>query len=372
MRFYVRLVSIEMLKLWRSRRLVFAVFVGLFALIALGLYAYYVYTVHRASPPPQTPWRTVVEQDIKNNQQQIRSMEQLKQQQPSGGGRPGGPFGQAQPQTIDGAIARLQQANRNDQYLLDNDIAPVQSTPITAAALFGLGGIIMFLLTRIFGWLAAEEVAGERSNHTIAILLSRPATRDQWLAAKAAASFLLALAVVVVTFLIVYAVFAFAFGSAGPISDRVGIVLDGSKPFGPNNLVAMPIPIFVLTCLGATMLAVLCVQGMSMLISVLSPRSAVAIGITLAVLFGAPVLSGIIGAIIALISGHPSSSDFLKYAFFNVLSPVDGISASLGSVGNTAGRGMDEFGRQVATLAVWTVAFYGAAWAVFRRKQEAA
>jgi hypothetical protein len=75
--------------------------------------------------------------------------------------------------------------------------------------------------------------------------------------------------------------------------------------------------------------------------------------------------------IITLISGHQNSSDFLKYAFFNVLSPVDGISSSLGSVGNTSGRGMDEFGRQVTTLAVWTAAFYGGAWAIFRRKQEA-
>lgn len=371
MTLYLRLVGIELLKLWRSRWLVFAVFVGLFALIALGLYSYYVYQVHRASPPPQTPWRTVVQQDITNNQRQIESLQRFKQAGPPGGVREGGgPFG-AQPQTLDAAIARLQQASRNDQYLLDNNIAPVQSTPMTAAALFGLGGIIMFLLTRIFGWLASEEIAGERSNRTIAILLSRPATRDQLLAAKAVASWLLALAMVLVTFLIVYGVFAFAFGSAGPIGDHVGIVLDGSKPFGPDNLVAMPIPLFVLMCIGATMLAVACVQGMSILISVLSSRSAVAIGITLAVLFGAPVLSGIIGAIISLISGHANSSDFLKYAFFNVLSPVDGISSSLGSVGNTSGRGMNEFGRQVTTLAVWTVVFYGAAWAIFRRKQEA-
>jgi ABC-2 type transport system permease protein len=367
-----QLVWIELLKLWRSRRLVFAVLFGLFGLIALGLYGYYVYSSHRASPPPQTPWRTVVQQDLNDDQRQIQNLQAIKAQAQAPGAsvRIGGPFG-ANAGSIDDVIAGLQRAVRNDQYLLDNDVAPIQAVPVTLAAIFALGGIIMFLLTRIFGWLASEEIAGERSNRTIAILLSRPASRNQILAAKAFASFLLGLAVVLITFVIVYLVFAFAFGTPGPLAGRAAIVLDGSKPFSPDNVVAVPIPIIVLMCLGATMLAVLCVQGMSMLISVVSSRSAVAIGITLAVLFGAPVLSGIIAGIIGVISGHSNSSDFLKYAFFNVLAPVDGIAGSIGSVGNTTGRGMDEFGRQVATLAVWTVAFYAAAWALFHRRQEA-
>lgn len=365
-----QLVWIELLKLWRSRRLVFAVLFGLFAVIALGLYGYYIYSSHRASPPPQTPWRTLVQQDLRSDQEQIQNLQRIKEQAPAGTVRIGSPFG-GNEGSIDNVIAGLQQAVRNDRYLLDNDVAPLQAAPITLAAIFGLGGIIMFLLTRIFGWLASEEIAGERSNRTIAILLSRPASRSQVLAAKAVASFLLGLGVVLITFVIVYLVFAFAFGTPGPLTGRAAIVLDGTKPFSPDNMVAMPIPIVLLMCLGATMLAVLCVQGMSMLISVVSPRSAVAIGITLAVLFGAPVLSGIIGGIIGVISGHSNSSDFLRYAFFNVLAPVDGIAGSIGSVGNTAGRGMDEFGRQVATLAVWTLAFYAAAWALFYRRQEA-
>lgn len=363
------LVWIELLKLWRSRRLVFAAFFGLFVLIALGVYGYYVYSHHRLSPPPQTPWRTVVQQDLNNDQRGIKTLQQVKKQAPGGNVRIGGPVGGAG--SVDTQIGRLQQAVRNDQYLLDNDVAPVQAVPVTLAAIFGLGGVIMFLLTRILAWLASEEIAGERSNRTIAILLSRPGTRNQVLAAKAIASSLLGLAVVLITFVIVYLVFAFAFGTPGTLTGRVAIVLDGNKAFSPGNMVAIPIPLILLMCLGASLLAVICVQGMSMLVSVVSSRSAVAIGITLAILFGAPVLSGIIGGILGLISGNANSADFLKYAFFNVLSPVDGISGSIGSVGNAAGRGMDEFGRQVATLAVWTVAFYAAAWALFRRRQEA-
>src|SRR5713226_7903831 len=72
------------------------------------------------------------------------------------------------------AIARAKQATADDQFLIDNDIAPLQSFSLTLAALFGLGGIFMFLLIRIFGWLASEQIAGERSDRTIAILLSRP------------------------------------------------------------------------------------------------------------------------------------------------------------------------------------------------------
>lgn len=369
MTLFGQLVRGELMKLWRSRGLIFVVLFGLGTLIALGLYGYYVYSAHRASPPPQTPWRTVVQRDLNNDQRQIQNLQRIKEQTPGGNVRIGNPFSSNEG-SIDTVIAGLQQAVRNDQYLLDNDVAPVQAVPITLAAIFGLGGIIMFLLTRIFGWLASEEIAGERSNRTIAILLSRPPTRNQVLAAKAVASFLLGLGVVLVTFVIVYLVFIFASGSPGPLTGRVAIVLDGNKPFSPDNLVAIPIPIVLLMCLGASMLAVLCVQGMSMLISVVSPRSAVAIGVTLAVLFGAPVLGGIIGGIIGLISGHSNSSNFMRYAFFNVLAPVDGIAGSIGSVGNTAGRGMDEFGRQVATLAAWTVAFYAAAWALFSRRQE--
>lgn len=365
----MRLVAIELQKLWRSRWVVFAVLFGLFALISVGLYAYYVYREHRASPPAATPWRTVVEDDIKNNEVTIQRLQEIKQQQPQGGGTiRSGPFGGS---NLDSVIAERQQAIKDDRYLLDNGIAPVKSASITQAALFGLGGVIMFLLTRIFGWLASEQVAGERSNRTIAILLSRPASRDQVLAAKAAASFLISLAVVVVTFLIVYAVFAFVFGSAGPITDRIGISVDGSKPLSADNLVALPIPVFVLMCLGASMLAILCVQAMSLLISVLSGRSAVAIGVTLAVLFAAPIVSGIVGGIITLISGSASSADFLKYVFFNDLAPVDAIALSVGSVGNAAGKGMSEFGKEVGILALWTAAFFAVAWGLFHRKQEA-
>jgi len=32
---------------------------------------------------------------------------------------------------------------------------------------------------------------------------------------------------------------------------------------------------------------------------------------------------------------------------------------------------MNEFAAQIATLTVWTVAFFGAAWLLFHRKQEA-
>jgi hypothetical protein len=52
---------------------------------------------------------------------------------------------------------------------------------------------------------------------------------------------------------------AFIVGSLGPFTGQVGIAVDGSKPVGSGNLVVMSIPLFVLMCLGASMLGVLCV-----------------------------------------------------------------------------------------------------------------
>ncbi len=229
----------------------------------------------------------------------------------------------------------------------------------------------MFLLIRIFGWLASEQIAGERSDRTITILLSRPPSRNQLLFAKAFASFLISLVVVLLAWLIVYAMFSFWFGSPGSLTDQAGIAIDGAKPLGPGNLLQMPIELFVVMCLGAAMLGVLCVQGMSLLISVLTGRWA-AIGITLALLFGAPLVSTVIAGILFLISGSQDSSHFLKYFFFNVLAPVGSVAPTFGNSAAAAGSGTNEFIAEVETLAVWTLGFFVAAWLLFRPKQETA
>jgi ABC-type transport system involved in multi-copper enzyme maturation permease subunit len=358
---FFSLVRNELEKTWRSRWIVFAVVGGIFLLIAGGLYTYYVFSQHRWSPPLAVTWQATLHSDIAANQQTVAQLQAIKKGSTGGGFRGG--F------DIDQGIARAQQGIADDQYLLDNNIAPLQSFSLTLAALFGLGGIFMFLLIRIFGWLASEQIAGERSDRTIAILLSRPMSRDQLLLAKTVASFLISLAVVVVTFLVIYAMLAFIAGSFGPVTGQVAIAIDGSKPLGAGNLVVMDIPLFVLMCLGAAMLGVLCVQAMSLLVSAVTGRWA-AIGITLAVLFGAPLVSGIVTVIITLISGSSGNTHFLNYLFFNVLTPVSSIAPVFGNGPAAAGTGMNEFAAQIATLTAWTVAFFAAGWLVFHRKQE--
>jgi ABC-2 type transport system permease protein len=359
------LVRNELEKTWRSRWMVFAVLAGLFVLIAASLYSFYVYHDQRWSPPPPVAWQTTLRQDIANSQSNIAQLERVKQQC---GADPRCRFNGL---TLSNAEGQQRVAIEADQYLLDHDIAPLTAFSMSRAALFALGGIIMFVLIRIFGWLASEQIAGERSDRTIAILLSRPSSRDQILLAKAIASFLISLVVVVVSFLVVYAILAFLMGSAGPVTGQVGIAVDGSKPLDPSNLVVMPIPLFALMCLGAAMLAVLCVQGMSLLISVLTGRWA-AVGITLAVLFGATLVSGVVAGVIALITGSTDSSRFLDYIFFNVLAPVGSIAPVFGNgAGTGAHVGMDEFRTEVLTLAAWTMAFFAGAWFFFHHKQEA-
>ncbi len=235
---FFSLVRNELEKTWRSRWIVFAVVGGIFILIAGGLYTYYVFSQHRWSPPPAVAWQTLLHSEIASNQQTLAQLQAIKQQQSSTGGGFRGGFG------VDAGIARAQQGIADDQYLLDNNIAPLQSFSLTLAAVFGLGGIFMFLLIRIFGWLASEQIAGERSDRTIAILLSRPMSRDQLLLAKAVASFLISLAVVLVSFLVIYAMLAFILGSIGPVNGQVAIAIDGSKPLGAGNLVVMDIPVF--------------------------------------------------------------------------------------------------------------------------------
>ncbi|HEY1456527.1 MAG TPA: ABC transporter permease subunit [Candidatus Dormibacteraeota bacterium] len=360
----VALVRNELIKTWRSRWIVFAVIAGIFLLISGGLYIYYVASKGRWSPPPPVAWQTTVRDDLTGNQQELDAMQQAQQQ----GSGPKGPVDSA---GLASAMAFVRQQISDDQYLLDHNIAPVQSFSITLAALFGLGGIVMFLFLRIFGWLAAEQIAGERSDRTIAILLSRPMSRDQLLLAKTIASFLISLFVVVVAFLVVYAIWAFVQGSVGPVDGQVGIPVDGTKPLGGSNLVVMPIPLFVLMCLGAAMLGVLCVQGMSLLVSAVFGRWA-AIGITLAVLFGAPLVSTVVAGILYAISQDPNKGHFLNYIFVNVLAPVSALTPVFGNgPSGPSATGMGEFGFQVAVLAVWTAAFFAAAWLLFRRKQEA-
>ncbi len=361
------LIRNEFEKTWRSRWIVFAVLFGLFVLIAAGLYSYFVYREHRWTPPTPVAWQSQLRDEITANQRNIVDLEQLKQQTQGGGGtvRIG-----REGLGIDQAIAQARQAIADDQYLIDHNIAPVQSFAVAQASLFALGGIIMFLLTRIFGWLASEQIAGERSDRTIAILLSRPPSRNQVLFAKAFSSFLISLAVVLLTLLIVYSMFSFWFGSPGSLTDQAGVAIDGSKPLGPGNLLQIPIYLFVVMCVGAAMLGVLCVQGMSLLISVLTGRWA-AIGITLAALFGAPLVSTVVAGILFLISGSQDSSHFLNYLFFNVLAPVGSVAPTFGNSTSVAGSGIAEFTAEVETLAVWTVGFFLASWLLFRRRQEA-
>lgn len=318
----------------------FAVLFGLFVLIAGGLHANYVHIENRWTSSPPVAWQSSLRDQIKVNQQNIANFEQIKQelaQHPGGTTRIG-----REGLTVDQAIAQAQQAIADNQYLIDHNIAPIQSFAIAQASLFAMGGIVMFLLIRIFAWLASEQIAGERSDRTIAILLSRPPSRNQVLFTKAFASFLISLFVVLVTLVIVYAMFSFWFGSPSSLTDEAGVAIDGSKPLGAGNLVQMPIRLFVVMCVGAAMLGVLCVQGMALLISVLTGRWA-AIGITLALLFWAPLVCAVVAGILFLISGSQDSSRFLTYFFFNVLAPVGSVAQALGNSTAAAGSGINEF-----------------------------
>jgi len=123
------LIRNELQKTWRSRWIVFAVIGIIFLLLSGGLYTYYVVTKGRWSPPPPVAWQSTVRDEIASDQIQLGDMQQAKQQ---GAGPSSGASG------IDSAIAQVTQQIDDDQYLLDHNVAPVQSYSITLAALFAL------------------------------------------------------------------------------------------------------------------------------------------------------------------------------------------------------------------------------------------
>ena len=119
------LIRNEFEKTWRSRWIVFVVLGGLFVLIAGGLYTFYVFHEHRWTPPATVSWQSQLQNQIAVDQRNIADLEQIKQQGGSGGrvtiGNGRGDL------TLDQAIAQLKQGVADDQYLIDHDIAPVQS-----------------------------------------------------------------------------------------------------------------------------------------------------------------------------------------------------------------------------------------------------
>jgi len=143
------------------------------AVVGLGL------VIDLASPQP-ADWKLQA-------RQQIAQLQATKaQMQGSAAGIPAGlqaSFGSA----IDQEVA-------SQQYLIDHDVPPSDWYPAGRAISTILKTGFGFLLL-LFGWLAAESVAQERSEHTLGLLLSRPVSRRTVLIGKAVSLQIVAMAV---------------------------------------------------------------------------------------------------------------------------------------------------------------------------------
>ena len=363
MRALSALISNEFERMLRHR---WALMVIPFALALIGYGIFVGVELHNgyhfgSHPPPD--WRAALRSDISANQQQIASLQQQKQQlanQP-GGGR--GPFGAA---GFDRAIKSLQTVSDDDQYHLDHNApSPTQDllTEATSVSLdFG-----MFALTLVIGWLAAEMIAEERSHRTMTLLLARPISRTQLLLAKALTAIAVGSVLVVIAVALGYVLTAIFAGNFGDPSTNVIILKDGSKALTDSNAVVMSSMSILALEFGLTLISVVCLVGMSLLLSSLFKSAGVAIAVTLGFLFLVPpIFAAVTGAATAF--GIDWVQQVTQFFWFENFEPA---SAIVGTGARGANRGLDHLNVSVPVLVGSAAAFYVGAWLLLTKRDEA-
>ena len=320
-----RLCRNELEKLWKRRRWVM---VGVIALIVgVGL-------IEAIATRHDETWQQRVQAEV----QQLRDLKaQLQKGQ-------GVVIGQGSGQSIDDQIARR-------EYQLSRNIAPADWDPLGRAATVTFVQLAPLLLL-VFGWLAAEQVAQERSERTINLLLSRPVSRSQVLAAKGLAVFVTGLAVVLAAAALTFAVTVAAEHRLGSLTS--GVLLFGDTSSSPTGVV---IPLWGDVAIGGglAILALLVAQALGLLLSTLSRGPGIAIGVTFGVIAVLPTIANLVG-------GLTPSNGWLHLFFFSQLSAA----SRLGS------NGLREAGTAALVLVCWSALFYGASILYFRRADELA
>jgi ABC-type transport system involved in multi-copper enzyme maturation permease subunit len=333
----VSLLQIELEKLWRQRKAVLIGAAGLAAAITIS---------SAALAPGGGRWQNVVQREIV----QLRQERNQMQQAPAMMGA-SGPAAQVAT-VLDREIAMK-------SFLLQKDVAPASWYAITGAA----AGIFqtsfpIFLL--VFGWLAAETVAQERNNQTLALLLSRPVSRLSLLLAKAGALFVVAACVLSGALLVSYVGLGLLHGGWIAVNSNVLVFASVSDGALVHNALALPAWLYVVGCFLLSLLAVLVAQGLGLLTSVLAKTAGIAVGLTLGCLFALPGIMGVLQASVKL----PALA---QYMFFAQVLPAATLADR-----PAPGAGVSHLPGTVISLVFWAVLFLAASGVMFQRRDEIA
>lgn len=363
MRAFGALITNELERMLRHRWLLMVIpyaiaLVGYGIFVGVELHQGYQFGSH-----PAPDWRANLRTEIAQTQQALANAQQQKSQLTNQPGR-GGAFALA---GLDRDISALQTQISDDQYHLDHNAPPPTQDLVTAATTVSLN-FGMFVLTLVIGWLASEMIAEERSHRTMTLLLSRPISRTQVLVAKAVTAIAVGSVLVVIAVALGYVLTVIFAGNAGDPSTNVIVLKDGTRPLSDSNAVVMSSMSALTLELGVSLLSVICLVGMSLLLSSLFKSAGVAIAVTLGFLFVIPnIVLAVTGAASALFN-LDWPGQVVQYLWFTNFEPA---GAVVGTGARGPNTGLDHLSMAVPVLIVWAIAFYASAWYLLAKRDEA-
>lgn len=251
------------------------------------------------------------------------------------------------------------------RYLLAHDVPPATWYALSNATVLVLAGLFeLFFL--VFAWFAAETVAHERTEGTIKLILSRPATRSAVLAAKAVTLFALSAVALLFGVLVSYVLSGALGAHWGGFASQVALLRNAGGPMSPGNVVLMPAWLYLLVAWSISLLAVAVAQGLGLLFSAVARGVGAAVGLSLGVLLGLVIAGTIIGGVLH----HPA---WLGDFFFTHMTPAPPVvGAGSGAGGPHALGGYRSIASTIWVLALWAAGFYTAAFVLFQRRDELA
>jgi len=363
---YIRLCRNEIVKVLRHR---WWLFLAVFALLVLMVNAPILQSLARDGKLPRFgqkfEWRAATVAQQKTAEATVRQLQASRAQvvkQLGGGSSTAGYRRQ-----LDQQISLAQEHADMYRLMLQRDSPPADIEPIVAGSIL-VFSLIGFLFVIVLSWLAAESIAGERSSRTLGLLLMRPIRRGTLLAAKATSVAVAALTLLVVTLVLAVAYTQLYAGSLGDFGSNVAVLRDSGAAASASNLVILPLAVLLLLALGGALAGLACAGAMAMAISVFAGRSGAAVGITLGVIFGGPILASGINAFLSLASGK--AADWLNYLWFENFLPAGKLLAIFNNDPN-AFTGSTPFFRSVGVASGWTALFIVFGYIHLRRLQEA-
>ncbi|MCL6631386.1 MAG: ABC transporter permease [Alicyclobacillus herbarius] len=229
---------------------------------------------------------------------------------------------------------------KENQYRLDHNIPPAQNS---AWNFTNNAASLLVLVTLFAAVVAADIIASEFSSGTIKLLLIRPMRRGKILISKYVASLLFALALIVELALAAWIVGGITFGFDGL-----------STPYlyanHAGDIEQMPMYAHVLAMYGLKCINLLMIVTISFMISVLLRSSALAIAISLLLLFVGSTL-------VQFLSSH-TWVKFILFANTDLTQYMDGTPVVKGMT----------LGFSIVVLAVYFILFHLVSWIVFTRR----